>query len=77
MTRGKSYSPNQIELPLQVQKDYTRMKALTDQSPMPFGKYKGQKMESVPAKYLLWLWNDGVQAGPVRDYIESNLSVLH
>ena len=28
---------------------------LTDQSLMPFGKFKGTKMANVPADYLLWL----------------------
>lgn len=28
---------------------------LKDDSPMPYGKFKGLKMEKVPAAYLLWL----------------------
>lgn len=31
-----------------------RAAALTDKSPMPFGKHKGIPLESVPAGYLLW-----------------------
>lgn len=27
-----------------------------DKTPMPFGKYKGEAMENVPAGYLLWLY---------------------
>lgn len=30
---------------------------LTDNSPMPFGKYKGTKLENVPASYLIWLYD--------------------
>lgn len=32
---------------------------MTDQDLMPFGKYKGEKMEDVPASYLLWLRDQG------------------
>ena len=49
---------------------------LTDDSPMPFGKHEGERMEDVPAKYLVWLYNDGLKEGPVRRYIEDNLKVL-
>jgi uncharacterized protein (DUF3820 family) len=31
---------------------------LTDESKMPFGKYKGDQMINVPANYLLFLYND-------------------
>lgn len=47
--------------------------ALTDESPMPFGKYgprpkgEGRKMKDVPAEYLLWLWDNGVHAQPNKD----------
>lgn len=48
---------------------------MDDQSPMPFGKYKGRKMEDVPASYLLWFREQG-GIGPVREYIEENLQAL-
>ncbi len=54
------------------------MQALTDKSPFPFGKYKGQPMEKVPADYLDWLmgqpWIDKWTA--VVDYIERNRSII-
>lgn len=28
---------------------------MTDDTPMPFGKHKGRRLEDVPANYLLWL----------------------
>jgi hypothetical protein len=31
---------------------------LTDISSMPFGKHSGEMMETVPANYLLWLWDE-------------------
>lgn len=52
---------------------------LTDQSLMPFGKYAGAKMEEVPAKYLLWLWDNGVHQEAGRDlhnYIKESFSAL-
>lgn len=30
---------------------------LTDQDPMPFGKYQGTPMSNVPDSYLIWLYN--------------------
>ena len=55
------------------------MKQLEDWDPMPFGKHKGQRMESVPASYLHWLWVNGKkedQRCPVADYIRRNLTPL-
>ena len=49
---------------------------MSDQDTMPFGKYKGYAMESVPASYLLWLWNQGVENDEVRDYIAASFSAL-
>lgn len=46
---------------------------------MPYGKYKGQLMQDVPASYLHWLWGDGKKndiQDPVADYIRRNLSAL-
>jgi hypothetical protein len=30
---------------------------LTDESIMPWGKYRGRKLKDVPASYLLWLYD--------------------
>ena len=53
------------------------MPNLTDESLMPFGKYKGTKMANVPADYLVWLLNNGCNVGLVADYIRDNLDVLN
>ena len=45
------------------------MAKLTDSSPFPFVKYQGTEMIDVPAKYLLWLLNNGLKDGNVKDYI--------
>jgi uncharacterized protein (DUF3820 family) len=51
---------------------------LDDLSNMPFGKYKGVKMQDVPASYLFWLWTNGKEneKGDVADYIRENLHNL-
>lgn len=52
---------------------------LEDSSPMPFGQYKGLRMDKVPARYLHWLWVNGKKEDvrcPVANYIRSNLTVL-
>lgn len=50
--------------------------ALTDNSLMPYGKYRGVKMINVPADYLLWLFDNNKCSGEVRAYIVSNHEVL-
>jgi uncharacterized protein (DUF3820 family) len=50
--------------------------ALTDQSPMPIGKHRGEPMIKVPAAYLLWLYNAGCDHQRVRQYIIDNLDAL-
>lgn len=49
---------------------------MTDQDLMPFGKYKGEKMEKVPASYLLWLRDQGCSHPDVKSYIAENETVL-
>ena len=49
---------------------------LTEESPMPFGKYKGEKMQDVPALYLLWLYENDKCSGYVKQYIQDNQDVL-
>lgn len=47
---------------------------MKDTDPMPFGKYKGEDMSEVPAKYLDWLHGqDWISQWPdVLEYIEMN-----
>ena len=49
---------------------------LTDDSPMPWGKYKGEKMANVPAAYLLWLYDSNQCSKDVKVYIKENYDVL-
>ncbi len=49
---------------------------LQDDSPMPYGKYKGFPMEEVPADYLIWLM-DNLRASPeIIEYVKENREVL-
>lgn len=45
---------------------------------MPFGQHKGEKMENVPASYLLHFYDDPDKQlyGNVLKYVEENLDVL-
>ena len=49
---------------------------MTDESIMPFGKYKGEKLANVPAEYLLWLYENNKVYGGIEKYIADNLDVL-
>lgn len=48
----------------------------SDQSLMPWGKYKNFKMANVPSDYLLWLLENDKCGGAVKKYIEDNKSFL-
>jgi len=54
------------------------MTKLEDDSPMPYGKHKGQPMEDVPVSYLHWLWEEGGvdEKSPVGDYIRWCMDAL-
>ena len=55
------------------------MTELQDTDPMPFGKYKGQPMQDVPASYLHWLWVNGKSSEKtcsVAGCIRRNLDAL-
>ena len=49
---------------------------LEDNSLMPWGKYKGEKMANVPATYLMWLYNNEKCNAEVQAYIEDNMDAL-
>lgn len=61
------------------------MTTLTDESLMPFGKYKGIFLKEVPASYLLWLGESVSHIAPnkrslaqkhLAEYIDDNKEVL-
>ena len=49
---------------------------LTDTDQMPWGKYKGQQMQDVPAFYLIWLYENNKCNWQLKCYIEDNLDTL-
>jgi hypothetical protein len=53
---------------------------LTDQSPMPFGKFKGKPMADIEASYFHFLWTKwgmkNHKDSPVADYVRRNLDAL-
>jgi uncharacterized protein (DUF3820 family) len=49
---------------------------MNDESLMPFGKYKNEKMANIPASYLMWLYDNNKCSLEVREYIKDNLDVL-
>ena len=44
--------------------------ALKDADPMPFGKYRGKRMDEVPASYLHWLWVN--ERDPLRNKVATD-----
>jgi uncharacterized protein (DUF3820 family) len=49
---------------------------MIDNSLMPYGKYKGQKMANIPPDYLIWLFENNKCTPEVAKYIAENLDVL-
>ena len=49
---------------------------ITDNSIMPFGKYKGEKMANIPPEYLIWLYENDKCYGDIKEYIAENMDVL-
>ena len=49
---------------------------MNENSAMPFGKYKGQKLKDVPAGYLLWLYDNFKCSKDLRAYIQESLPFL-
>ena len=49
---------------------------ITDNSIMPFGKFKGKSMVNIPAYYFLWLHDNGCSHAGIKKYILDNLEGL-
>lgn len=55
---------------------------LNPRSPMPFGRYRGWELRQVPAKYLVFLWENvykgklSPEPSPIEQYIHDNLEDL-
>ena len=71
------------EFAYHYRKAQTMDHALKDADPMPFGKYRGKRMDEVPASYLHWLWvnerdplRNKVATDAVAAYVHNNLLSL-
>lgn len=52
-------------------------KVMNDDSPMTFGKYKGQAVGSVPIEYLHWWWHKTDRRdAALAEYIYRNINAL-
>jgi uncharacterized protein (DUF3820 family) len=54
---------------------------MKDTDLIPFGKHKGKMIGSLPAQYLLWLYDElkvkcSPFAEPILEYLEDNLQAL-
>jgi uncharacterized protein (DUF3820 family) len=51
---------------------------ITDNSPMPFGQHRGKAMISIPAKYLIYIYENDMCCGneAVKRYILNNMAGL-
>jgi uncharacterized protein (DUF3820 family) len=54
----------------------SKSKSFTDDTPMPWGKYKGTALANVPADYLIWLYENQKAFGKLAYYIHRNMDVL-
>jgi len=52
------------------------MAEVSENTIMPFGIYKGEKLANVPADYLLYLLRSGKCYGTIKQYIQENKSDL-
>lgn len=52
------------------------MEKITDNSLMPYGKYKGKKMANISASYLLWMYRNDKLFKALEVYVEENMDAL-
>lgn len=52
------------------------MLVITENSPMPYGKYKGKKIKDLPADYLLWLYYNNRAIMAIRSYVGKHIREL-
>ncbi len=48
---------------------------MDDNSLMPFGEHKGEKLGNIPAEYFIWLHKNNRCYGQLKKYIEDNFDV--
>lgn len=68
----EQYFINPIENPIRLTK---HVEQLSGDSLMPFGKFRGKHVSSLPAWYLVWFYDQGEDT-PLNQYIEENFSTI-
>lgn len=53
------------------------MEKFTDETPMPYGKHKNEKLANVPSAYLIWLNDQPYCKGALKAYIVENMDALN
>lgn len=49
---------------------------MDDNSIMPYGKHRGEKLANVPAAYLIWMYDNKKLSPELKKYCEENIEVL-
>lgn len=49
---------------------------MDDNSIMPFGKHKGKILKDVPDEYLLYIYEEDIAKGDLKEYIIDNLNAI-
>ncbi len=52
------------------------MSILTDESKMPFGKFKGLTLAEIPDSYFVYLYDNGLEPGDLKMYIEESVPAI-
>ena len=55
-----------------VRQAKTEGDALKDDSVMPYGKHKGEKLIDIPDEYFLWMYDNDKLSPPLRKYVEDS-----
>lgn len=57
-------------------REFKQPEPLGDDDKMPSGKYKDTLMKDVPAKYLLYIYENDMCSERVKEYITNNLDII-
>jgi len=79
-TQPADQQPQPPATPSNKPKSYYEKKLapMNDLTPMPFGKFKGRKLQAVPASYFHWLWHNGLntEESGLHSYIKENIEAF-
>lgn len=52
------------------------MQKFTDKTLMPFGKHKGTALANIPARDLIYYYDNFDLSAPLKEYIKENMDAL-